>query len=121
MTTQIHPTALVSPSARLAEGVEIGPYCVIGPHVTIGARTKLGPHVVVDGVTTLGEDNTIAGQANLGGPPQDLSYKGEPTRLRIGARNTIREFVNQPRHGQGRRRDGHRQRLFADGVLPCRA
>ncbi len=93
MTTQIHPTALVSPSARLAEGVEIGPYCVIGPHVTIGARTKLGPHVVVDGVTTLGEDNTIAGQANLGGPPQDLSYKGEPTRLRIGARNTIREFV----------------------------
>ena len=61
MTTQIHPTALVSPSARLAEGVEIGPYCVIGPHVTIGARTKLGPHVVVDGVTTLGEDNTIAG------------------------------------------------------------
>lgn len=93
MSNLIHPTALVSPGARIAEGVEIGPYCVIGPQVSIGARTKLGPHVVVDGVTTIGEDNAIAGQANLGGPPQDLSYKGEPTRLRIGSRNTIREFV----------------------------
>lgn len=93
MSNLIHPTALVSPGARIAEGVEIGPYCVIGPDVAIGARTRLGPHVVVDGVTTIGEDNTIAGQANLGGPPQDLSYKGEPTRLRIGSRNTIREFV----------------------------
>lgn len=93
MSNLIHPTALVSPGARIAEDVEIGPYCVIGPQVSIGARTKLGPHVVVDGVTTIGEDNTIAGQANLGGPPQDLSYKGEPTRLRIGSRNTIREFV----------------------------
>jgi UDP-N-acetylglucosamine acyltransferase len=93
MSTKIHPTALVSPGARLGDDVEIGPYCVIGPDVRIGARTRLGPHVVVDGVTDIGEDNTIAGQANLGGPPQDLSYKGEPTRLSIGARNTIREFV----------------------------
>jgi UDP-N-acetylglucosamine acyltransferase len=93
MSTSIHPTAVVSPGAEIGVEVEIGPYCVVGPRVRIGDRTKIGPQVVIDGVTRIGEDNRVVGQANLGGPPQDLSYKGEPTELEIGSRNTIREFV----------------------------
>jgi UDP-N-acetylglucosamine acyltransferase len=93
MATKIHPTAAIAPGAELGLEVEIGPYCVVGPHVVIGDRTRVGPQVVFDGVTRIGEDNLIVGQASLGGPPQDLSYKGEPTRLEIGDRNTIREFV----------------------------
>jgi len=93
METKIHPTAMIAPGAELGIGVEIGPYSVVGAGVRIGDRTKIGAQVVIDGVTTIGEDNLIVGQAGLGGPPQDLSYKGEPTQLVIGDRNTIREFV----------------------------
>jgi UDP-N-acetylglucosamine acyltransferase len=93
MVTKIHPTAVVAEGAELGLEVEIGPYTVVGPSVRIGDRTRIGPQVVIDGVTTLGSDNRIVGQASLGGPPQDLSYRGEPTQLSIGDRNTIREFV----------------------------
>ncbi len=93
MSTQIHETAILAPSAELGVDVEIGPHSIIGPHVEIGDRTRIGPMVIVDGVTTIGTDNTIVGQASLGGPPQDLSYADEPTRLQIGDRNNIREFV----------------------------
>jgi len=93
MSSQIHPTAVVSPEAELGEGVHVGPYSIIGPSVRVGDRTRIGPHVVVDGVTTLGSDNVIMGQANIGGAPQDLSYEGEATFLDVGDRNTIREFV----------------------------
>jgi UDP-N-acetylglucosamine acyltransferase len=93
MSTQIHPTAVISPGSELGIGVEIGPYCVVGPRVQIGDRTRVGAPVVIDGVTRIGEDNVIVGQASLGAAPQDLSYKGEPTQLVIGDRNTIREFV----------------------------
>ena len=93
MTTLIHPTAVIAQGAELGEGVEIGPYCVVGPNVKIGDRTKVGPQVVLEGVTEIGVENLIVGQASLGGPPQDLSYRGEPTELEIGDRNTIREFV----------------------------
>lgn len=93
MTNLIHPTAVVAPSAELGPGVHIGPHSVIGEHVKIGAGTHIGPQVVIDGHTTLGEDNVIHGLASLGGAPQDLSYRGEPTRLEIGDRNTVREFV----------------------------
>jgi len=93
MATEIHSTAVVSKEARIGSHVEIGPYSVIGPDVTIGEGTQVGPQVIIDGVTTIGENNRIFGQANLGGAPQDLSYEGEPTRLEIGDRNTIREFV----------------------------
>jgi len=94
MASQIHPTASIASGAELGDDVEVGPYCVVGPRVRIGDRTRIGPHVIVDGVTTLGEDNVVVGQANLGGPPQDLSYGGEPTELEIGDGNTIREFVS---------------------------
>jgi len=93
MATRIHPTAVVASGAELGEDVEIGPHCVIGQDVRIGDRTRIGSQVVVDGVTTIGEENVIVGQASLGGPPQDLSYRGEATRLVIGDRNTVREFV----------------------------
>jgi UDP-N-acetylglucosamine acyltransferase len=88
----IHPSAIVDPKAELDSSVEVGPFSVIGPHVQIGARTKVGPHMVISGCTTIGEDNVFHGGATIGGDPQDKKYKGEPTRLTIGHRNTIREY-----------------------------
>ena len=93
MASQIHPTAVVDPTAELGEDGGIGPYGGINAHVRIGDRTKIGPQVVTGAFTTIGEDNSIHGQASLGGDPQDFSYRGEETRLEIGDRNTIREFV----------------------------
>ena len=93
MAANIHPTAVVAPGAELGVDVEIGPHSVVGAKVVIGDRTRIGPQVVIEGRTKIGEDNDITGQASLGGPPQDLSYKGEPTELVIGDRNRIREFV----------------------------
>jgi UDP-N-acetylglucosamine acyltransferase len=93
MSTKIHQTAVIAPGAELGVDVEIGPYTSIGPSVQIGDRTKIGAQVVIDGVTRIGQDNLIVGQAALGGPPQDLSYKSEPTMLVMGDRNTVREFV----------------------------
>lgn len=93
MATNVHPTAIIAPGAELGEGVEIGAYSIVGAAVRVGDGTRIGPQVILDGVTTIGRDNLIVGQANLGGQPQDLSYKGEPTQLSIGDRNTIREFV----------------------------
>ncbi len=91
--TRIHPTAVIEPGAQIDDTVEIGPYVVIGPHVTIGARTSIGSHCVIEGHTQLGTDNRLANFVALGGPPQDKKYAGEPTRLEIGNRNTIREFA----------------------------
>jgi UDP-N-acetylglucosamine acyltransferase len=88
----IHPTAIVHPGARLASGVEIGAYSIVGEHVEIGENTRIGPHVVVNGHTRIGRDNRIFQFSSLGEIPQDKKYAGEPTRLEIGDRNTIREF-----------------------------
>ena len=89
----VHPSAVVAPGAELAEGVSIGAFCVIGAHVRIGTNTQVEPHCVIDGRTTIGCDNRIGPHASLGGPPQDKKYAGEPTELRIGNANTIREFT----------------------------
>jgi len=89
----IDPRAVVSPRAQIASGVEIGPYSVIGPDVTIGAGCHIGPHVVINGPTVLGEGNRVYQFASLGEAPQDMKYKGEPTKLIIGDRNTFREYV----------------------------
>ncbi|WP_395067596.1 acyl-ACP--UDP-N-acetylglucosamine O-acyltransferase [Paraburkholderia silvatlantica] len=91
--SRIHPTAVVESGAQIDESVEIGPFAVVGANVTIGARTKVGSHSVLEGHTTIGEDNTIGHYASIGGRPQDMKYKGEPTKLVIGSRNTIREFT----------------------------
>jgi len=88
----IHSTAIVHPGARLGRNVEIGPYSVIGEHVEIGDRTRIGPHVVVAGHTRIGAENRIFQFCSIGEIPQDKKYSGEPTRLEIGDRNTIREF-----------------------------
>ena len=88
----IHPTALVDPAAELDSSVEVGPYTVIGPHVKIGAGTTVGAHCVIEGHTTIGRDNRIFQFNSLGAIPQDKKYAGEPCELRIGDRNTIREF-----------------------------
>lgn len=88
----IHPSAIVHPSARLAAGVTVGPYAVIGEHVRIGEGTSIGAHAVVTGHTTIGRDNRIFQHTSIGDEPQDKKYAGEPTRLEIGDRNTIREF-----------------------------
>jgi len=87
----IHPTALVAADASLAPDVEVGAYSVIGSGVTLGAGTWIGPHVVIEGPTTIGRENRIFQFASIGAPPQDLKYRGEPTRLEIGDRNTFRE------------------------------
>ncbi len=92
MSELIHPTAIVEPGARLGNNVRIGPYSIIGPHVEIGDNTEIGPHVVIRGHTRIGRDNRIFQFCSLGEVPQDKKYAGEPTRLEIGDRNTIREF-----------------------------
>jgi UDP-N-acetylglucosamine acyltransferase len=88
---EIHPTAVVSPKAELAEDVKIEAFSTIGPRVTIGSGTVVGPHAVIDGWTTIGERNQIFPFATVGYPPQDLSYRGEETQLVIGNDNIIRE------------------------------
>lgn len=89
----IDPTAVIDPGAQLASGVSIGPYSIIGPDVVIGADSVIGPHVVIMGPTSIGRENRIFQFASIGEAPQDKKYAGEPTRLEIGDRNTIREFV----------------------------
>jgi UDP-N-acetylglucosamine acyltransferase len=88
----IHPSACIDPAARIADGVEIGPFCVIGAEVEIGAGTRIGPHTVINGPTRIGRDNRIHGFCALGGDPQDKKFHGERAELVIGDRNTIREF-----------------------------
>ncbi len=88
----IHPTAIVDAGARLGQEVEIGAYSIVGPDVDIDDGTWIGPHVVIHGPTRIGKANRISPFCSLGGPAQDLGYKGEPTRLEIGHRNDIREY-----------------------------
>lgn len=89
----IHKTAIIDAKAELDSGVEIGPYCIIGPQVKIAKNTKLAPHVVIDGWTKIGEGCRIFQFASLGAIPQDLKYKGEESWVILGNNNTIREFV----------------------------
>src|SRR5690606_31216394 len=90
---QIHPTAIVESGARLGAGVKIGPYCLVGPEVTLGDGCELISHVVVAGHTTIGPRTRIFPFASIGHQPQDLKYKGEPSKLTIGSDCLIREGV----------------------------
>jgi len=107
----IHPTALVDTGAELAADVQVGPYAVIGAGVRIGAGSTVGAHAVIEGPTTIGADNRIYAHASLGGAPQDMKYRGEPTELVIGDRNTIREFCT---FNRGTVQDGGITRLGDD-------
>jgi UDP-N-acetylglucosamine acyltransferase len=88
-----HPSAVVHPGARIGAGTVIGPYAVIGEQVRIGRNCRIGASSVIDGDTEIGDENEIFPFASVGLIPQDLKFKGEPTRLVIGHRNVIREFV----------------------------
>lgn len=89
----IHPTAIVDACAELEGEVCVGAYAIIGPGVRIGAGTEIGPHTVIKGPTRIGRQNRIFQFASIGEDPQDKKYHGEETRLEIGDRNVIREFV----------------------------
>ncbi len=93
MATQIAPTAIVDPRAELADDVEIGHYCMIGPKVSIGRGTRLENNVTLTGRTTLGRCNHVFPYTVIGSEPQDLSYRGSDTRVMIGDFNVIRESV----------------------------
>ncbi|MFQ5515662.1 MAG: acyl-ACP--UDP-N-acetylglucosamine O-acyltransferase [Myxococcota bacterium] len=90
--TRIHPTAVVDPAAELDPTVEVGPYAIVGPHVRMAAGVVLRPHAHVTGHSEIGRETTIFPFASVGEEPQDKKYRGEPTRLVIGGRNTIREY-----------------------------
>jgi UDP-N-acetylglucosamine acyltransferase len=91
--TDIHPTALVDPSADLGANVTIGPYSIIGPNVTVADGTQVGPHVLIERDTVVGANCVLHKGAVLGTDPQDLKYAGEPTRLIVGSRTVIREYA----------------------------
>ncbi len=93
MTPKIHPSAVIEEGAVIGAGCVIGPFCVVGPEVVLGENVTLKSHVVVTGDTQVGEGSTIFSFAVVGEVPQDLKFAGEKTRLRIGARNRIREHV----------------------------
>lgn len=89
----IHPTAVVDAKASIPASCEIGPYCVIGAGVELGERCQLLSHVAMEGPSKIGSDNRFYPFCSIGLAPQDISYKGEPTRLEIGDHNEIREYV----------------------------
>jgi UDP-N-acetylglucosamine acyltransferase len=110
----IHPTAIVDSAATLGADVVIGPYCILGPHVVIGDGCELISHVVVDGHTTLGPGCKVHPFVVLGHPPQDLKYKGEPSRLTIGANCILREHVTM---NTGTPRGGLHTRVGSNGFF----
>ncbi|MBI3991143.1 MAG: acyl-ACP--UDP-N-acetylglucosamine O-acyltransferase [Candidatus Omnitrophica bacterium] len=98
----IHPTAIISKKARLADDIQIGPYTIIGDNVTIGKATSIHAHCVIDGNTTVGSGCEIFTGAVIGSRPQDLKYKGEKSFLKIGDNNIIREYTTfNPGTGEG--------------------
>ena len=97
----IHPTAIVDPSAHIADDCEIGAYSLVGAEVSLDSGTTVGPHVVINGPTRIGKNNRIFQFASVGDDPQDLKYAGERTELSIGDGNTIREFTTINRGTEG--------------------
>jgi UDP-N-acetylglucosamine acyltransferase len=109
----IHPTAVIDPEAKVHASTTVGPYAVIEKGVEIGPDCVICPHAVVTGLTTIGARNTIGSFTNIGGPPQDLKYNNEPTRLVIGDDNQIREYVSIHRGTPG----GHGVTTVGSGNL----
>ena len=114
METRIHPSAVIEPGAKIGPGCEIGPFCHIGPEVTLGAGVVLKSHVVIAGETEIGDETTVFPFASLGQIPQDLKFKGEKTRLIIGKRNRIREYVTMNAGTEG---GGGVTRVGDDGLF----
>lgn len=108
--------AIIHPRAKIAEGVSVGPGTVIGAEVEIGEGTRIGPHVVIQGPTVIGKHNKIFQFSSIGDEPQDMTYKGEPTRLEVGDHNVIREYCMISRgtaKGGGLTRVGNHNFLMA--------
>jgi UDP-N-acetylglucosamine acyltransferase len=101
MSVQIHPSSVVSPEAELGAGVEIGPFCLVEAGAKLGAGTRLRSHVVIGPHTELGADNDVYPHATIGMGPQDLKFKGAPTRLVVGDRNVFREGCTLHRGTEG--------------------
>lgn len=112
-SAQIHPSSIIEPGAVIGENVVIGPFCTVSKDAKIGANTVLKSHVVIDGIIEIGESNTIFPFAVLGGVNQDLKYAGEPTKVIIGHRNSIRESVTIQRGTV----QGHHQTVVGDDNL----
>lgn len=110
----IHPTAVIDPTAKLANHVSIGPYSFIGADVEIGEGTKVESHVVIKGPTKIGKDNHIFQFASVGEMPQDLKFHGEHVTLEIGDRNLIREFCTLNR---GTENGGGKTVIGSDNLL----
>jgi UDP-N-acetylglucosamine acyltransferase len=89
----IHPTAIIDPGAKVPASCHVGPYCVIGADVELGENCRLLSHVTIEGPTKIGADNVFFPFCAIGMAPQDITYKGEPTRLEIGDHNEFRECV----------------------------
>ena len=113
MSALIHPTAVINSQAQLHPTVRVEPYAVIGEQVTIGANTVVGSHAIIDGLTEIGRDNQIFPGAAIGLEPQDLKYKGANSRVIIGDRNRIREYVTINRATN----DGEATALGNDNLL----
>ena len=89
----IHPSSIISPQAKLGKHVAIGPFCIVGPNVVFGDNVELKSHVVIEGFTEIGDETVIYPFASIGTAPQDLKYAGEASKLVIGKKNLIREYV----------------------------
>ncbi|EQC48941.1 acyl-[acyl-carrier-protein]-UDP-N-acetylglucosamine O-acyltransferase [Bacteriovorax sp. BSW11_IV] len=118
MTQKIHPTAFVHEGAKLGENVEVGAYSVIGPNVEVGNNTKIYSHVLIEGHTTIGENNKFFQFCSIGAEPQDLSYKGEPTKTVIGDNNVFREYVSVHR---GTLKDNQITKIGSNCLLMAKA
>jgi UDP-N-acetylglucosamine acyltransferase len=110
---RVHPTAVIDPRARIDDDVEVGPYVIIDGEVEIGAGCLIGAFCRFEGPTLIGAGNRFVSHCSIGAPPQDLKYRGEPTRLEIGPSNTFREFVTIHRGSPG---GGGTTRLGANGL-----
>ncbi len=110
----IHPSSIIDDGAVIGEGCTIGPFCTIGPEVVLGSGVELKSHVVLTGDTHIGDDTVIFPFSVIGEIPQDLKFDGEKTRLRIGARNTIREHVTM---NTGTGKGGGETRIGDDGLF----
>ncbi|SEC06117.1 acyl-ACP--UDP-N-acetylglucosamine O-acyltransferase [Terriglobus roseus] len=109
----IHPSAIVATGAVVPESCTVGPFCIVGPNVVLGERCELISHVVLHGHLTMGDDNRVFPFTSLGCSPQDLKYKGEPTKLTIGNGNTFRESITVSRGTVG----GGGETTIGDGCL----
>ena len=97
MATNIHPSAIIEDGANIGDNVTIGPFCIIGSNVELGEGNRIDSHVVISGHTTIGENNHFFSYCAIGGTPQSLAYKDEPTKTVIGSNNVFRENITVSR------------------------